>query len=83
MPFLPVESRGGPYQDSSYAAGFEIGRLYVLLEFGAMPYWEGQIRTPNLGQVDLICMRFGYIIEFWQGDDQFTFVRIRRTTSGI
>lgn len=79
MPFLPVTSKGGPYEDVPYVAGFEMGRLYVLLEFVKPPYWEGLIRTPNVTQADLICMQFNYQIEHQQGDDDFTFVRIRRS----
>lgn len=78
MPFLPVLSKDGPYEDMAYVAGFEMGRLYVLLEFGKLPHWEGLVRTPNLAQADLICMRFGYVVEYQNGDDDFTFIRIRR-----
>jgi hypothetical protein len=70
IPFLPVASKGGPYDDEAFVAGFEMGRLDEVLRsrLGALiqPLGIGtgrietMIHTPNAAQADLIAMRHGY-----------------------
>jgi hypothetical protein len=61
MPFLPVASRGGPYDDGAYCAGYEMGRLDEALK-GALGVRrvEATIRMANVQQADLIAMQHGY-----------------------
>jgi hypothetical protein len=64
MPFQPVISNGGPYDDDAYVAGYEMGRLDAMLAAAKFPD-EGQpIHGDNREQADLIAMRHGYMGEF-------------------
>lgn len=59
MPFLPVASRGGPYDDDAYTAGWEMGALAARLDaarhFGlGLP--QVTIHRANVEQADLIAM---------------------------
>ena len=78
MPFLPVQSKGGPHEDNAYTAGWEMGMLWHRLETACMigiPS-EGSlaIRRDNREQADLIAMHFGYVAEFHDYDDDWTTV---------
>ncbi|MFV2172301.1 hypothetical protein ACFHW2_12045 [Actinomadura sp. LOL_016] len=59
MPFVTVESKGGPHDDASYVAGYEMGRLDAVLEAGP-PRHETTIHTVSAKQADLLAMRHGY-----------------------
>lgn len=63
MPFLPVESRGGPYEDEAYTAGFQMGRIDRFLEVRRLAKVEQLIYRENLPQADLMAMRHGYRLE--------------------
>jgi hypothetical protein len=63
MPFLPVQSKGGPHDDAAYVAGYEMGLLDAQL--GNSEYDQGRaIHGENREQADLIAMRHGYLAEF-------------------
>lgn len=64
MPFLPVQSRGGPHDDAAYTAGYEMGLLdaQLVLRPEVLPNYP--IHTENREQADLIAMRHGYRAEF-------------------
>lgn len=65
IPFLPVQSEGGPYDDLAYTAGFEMGALYARLEAETSPGPIGiTVHHENQQQADLIAMRHGYTTEF-------------------
>lgn len=59
MPFVTVNSKGGPHDDESYVCGFEMGRLDATLPDAPDEYVE-TIHATNLAQADLIAMRNGY-----------------------
>lgn len=64
MPFLPVQSRGGPHNDDAYSAGFEMGRFDGLLQAGWWPENHPlPIHGENREQADLIAMQYGYTAE--------------------
>jgi hypothetical protein len=65
MPFLPVQSRGGPFDDGAYAAGFEMGNLDARLAMYGFPFppIDITIHAVNREQADLIAMRYGYTTE--------------------
>lgn len=65
MPFVVCASKGGPYDDDSFVAGYEAGRLSVLLESLATCGGSGAlfiVRTGLLPQYDLMAMRYGFIL---------------------
>lgn len=63
MPFVTVVSRGGPHDDASYTAGWEMGALDAELERARVINQERLIHTENAAQADLIAMRHGYRAE--------------------
>lgn len=69
MPFLPVTSKGGRYDDDAYVAGFEMGRLDALLAARVFARHEATVHTANQEQADLIAMRHGYRMELVTGGD--------------
>lgn len=63
LPFLPVTSRGGPYDDDAYTAGFEMGMLHSQLGSPAVAPWGTllvTLHTGNRAQADLIAMHHGW-----------------------
>lgn len=64
MPFVSVTSRGGPHDDDSYVAGWEVGALHTHL-LGAQPdQHEQNILRVNRDQADLVAMHSGYSAKF-------------------
>lgn len=64
MPFVSVASKGGPYADDAYAAGWAMGALDTRL--GAVMRQmshEETVREVDVPQADLIAMRHGYRME--------------------
>lgn len=72
MPFVTVKSKGGPHDDDSYAAGFEMGRLDADLKVAKTCAHSviGMIRSENRDQADLIAMKNGFILRVT--NDSFT-----------
>ena len=70
MPFVTVSSKGGPHDDDSYVAGWEMAQLdnrLAYAKFGGFDAGTATLRRSNLPQVDLIAMKHGFIgteIEF-------------------
>lgn len=62
MPFTVVASKGGPYDDASYCAGYEMGQLDAALAAGPRLH-QITIRTANVPQADLVAMLHGYTSE--------------------
>jgi hypothetical protein len=60
MPFVNVASKGGPYDDSAYCAGWAMGKLDALLDVTRPPQHSDTIRTADVAQADLVAMRYGY-----------------------
>lgn len=82
MPFVAVATKGGPYDDEAYAAGYEMGRLDVTLErlagANADPILITTIQADNREQADLIAMRHGFIAETALADvDGWAHLRVR------
>lgn len=59
MPFVVVESKGGPYVDDAYVAGFEAGRIDGQLNVGPRRLTT-LAHVGNLPQLDLLAMNQGY-----------------------
>lgn len=66
MPFVTVTSKGGPHDDGSYVAGFEMGSLDIELRIGRgwVAVLERTIQTVNRPQADLIAMHRGWTATF-------------------
>lgn len=63
MPFLPVQSKGGPYADDAFVAGYQMGLLDAQL--GGSIYDQGRaVYVANRQQADLIAMKHGFVAEF-------------------
>lgn len=66
MPFVVVESKGGPYRDQDYVAGFECGLLDAecadAAKRGRFPIVPLAVRSDNIPQIDLIAMRNGFLL---------------------
>lgn len=90
MPFVPVKSKGGPFDDDAYAAGWECGQIAEILRATAETASELDecdrlklpVRTANVEQLDLVAMSYGYMIdqrEPWEDGSEWTFVRFTKT----
>lgn len=78
MPFVACRSKGGPYDDDAYAAGFEAGMLYILLAAAGPDNMPHLIHRANREQVDLIAMRHGYVTSFEDAGDDWLSVTFTR-----
>lgn len=59
MPFVVCKSKGGPYDDESFVAGFQASHLDTkLMSAPDSLFWT--VYTALVPQVDLIAMRHGY-----------------------
>lgn len=66
MPFLVVQSKGGPYEDEAFTAGWAMGSLDAKLEALSIDlraaYKIGvTVPTECIPQIDLIAMKHGFI----------------------
>lgn len=74
MPFVTCASNGGPHDDSSYVAGWEMGALDAALKhasalnIGPRPTLRTSIHADNQPQADLIAMKHGFHVVFEEID---------------
>ena len=64
MPFVTVTSRGGPHDDESYVAGYEMGQLDAQLAAAVhhgLGCPEVVVQRSNLPQAELIARRHGMV----------------------
>lgn len=66
LPFVSVKSKGGPFDDDAYVAGFECGRYDAHMAFSAdtgivanVLTETTPVHTANLPQLDLLAMHHG------------------------
>lgn len=89
MPFLAVASRGGPYDDTAYVAGYELGILDGQLSGPYAPtpekpgppaidHWRW-IKSDNVEQADLIAMRHGWELERGEQFEDLVAIRLKAT----
>lgn len=82
MPFVTVQSKGGPHDDTSYVAGFEMGALDAILAITAdiATTVTRTIHADNAAQADLIAMKHGYWVhvddESHEGWIQITLAKV-------
>lgn len=63
FPFVNVQSKGGIYDDDSYAAGYHMGMIQSVLSENRPPTYDTTIRAIEEQQADLIAMNAGYKLE--------------------
>jgi hypothetical protein len=79
MPFVNVVSKGGPYDDTAYVAGWAMGGLDARLEHRRLARVSETIRTADASQADLLAMKHGYSVKLTDTDyDEWTFAEFVR-----
>lgn len=84
MPFVAVKSNGGHYDDESFAAGFECGKIDAVLAISGMRIISRWVALGWLEQLDLIAMKNGYKITVEQegteqeGTEGWKLIRFQR-----
>lgn len=82
VPFVVTRSQGGPYDDDSYVAGFELGRICG--SFLHIVSMDCPVHTGNLPVLDLAAMREGFTMTTLEEiDDTWTQVRFVKTDRGV
>ena len=78
MPFVVVASKGGPYDDDAYVAGWEMGGLDEALRCKPSSH-DAMVRTGNAVQADLVAMKHGYVCtsEEYREAPEWTIVSFR------
>jgi len=83
MPFVTVTSQGGPHDDQSYVAGWEMGTLDALL-ISKPPFYEGPIAAANEPQADRIAMKHGYSAKFEPtAFDEWVRMTLTKSSGGV
>jgi hypothetical protein len=83
MPFLPVQSNGGPHDDAAYVAGYEMGLLDAQLSQSHFDQGRA-IHGENREQADLIAMRHGYLGEFTNDSgDGWVCMKVHQATADL
>ena len=81
MPFLPVQSKGGPYDDGAFVAGYQMGLLDAQLS-GSIFDQGRAVDVTCREQADLIAMRHGFIAEFTDEEvDDWVCMTLRRSVA--
>lgn len=90
MPFVTVASNGGPHDDASYVAGFNMGVALERLRHVVGDYHVEVIDRANLPQVDLFAADLGWTLEelpmpqpLVDGWDRWVRVLLRRQTGEV
>lgn len=81
VPFLPVQSLSGPFEDAAYAAGWEMGALQSVLA-GPKALYRGWVFEENREQVDLLAMRHGYSFDVTEEADGYVHIELSPTIEG-
>jgi hypothetical protein len=81
VPFVVVESQGGPYDDEAFASGYQLGMLnmgFFSDDFPStfcMPMYRQSVR-----QADLIAMRHGWVTSVEdEVDEEWVILSFRRS----
>lgn len=82
MPFVSVASKGGPYEDNAYCAGWAMGALDARLATLAPVSLSETVRTDDLDQADLVAMSHGYAMQRHESEvEGWTFVEFTRLSA--
>jgi hypothetical protein len=82
MPFIAAESYGGPYDDASYAAGWEMGSFTATLEHSRPTFLKLTIHAFNVPQADLVAMQYGYDTVSVNVMGEYALVGVRKSVIG-
>jgi hypothetical protein len=81
MPFVTVASRGGPWDDGAYCAGWAMGKLDTRLDVEQPVSVNETIRTVDAPQADLVAMKHGYRMKTKPSElDEWTFAEFTRVS---
>lgn len=72
MPFVICQSKGGPFEDDAFVAGYECGGFDKALGAIAAVGGDGlsfTAHTSSLPQLELIAMHHGFLLEVDEFDD--------------
>jgi len=80
--FICVASQGGKYADADFAAGYFIGglleKLRVASVSGTVPL-DVAVPIDLVQQIDLIAMKFGYVVEVKWDEQYYQYIPISFT----
>jgi hypothetical protein len=78
MPFVAVASRGGPYEDAAFVAGYRAGLIDAELKAGGTH--SRYVETDLVAQLDLVAMCNGYVMSSqpWADDPFWSLVQFRQ-----
>lgn len=87
MPFVVVTSKGGPYDDTAFAAGWAAGEIDRALAAvaGFEVAVDRMVPTALVPQIDLIAMRHGYRCESRRDEeysDEWSHLRLTPVSGG-
>jgi hypothetical protein len=63
MPFVTVRSKGGPHDDQSYVAGYEVGLISAEMAHASKRVTR-YVHMENVPQLDLVAMQHRYRATF-------------------
>jgi hypothetical protein len=81
LPFTEVASVGGRYDDESFVAGFQIGRIYQELSNPKKTVTKVLIYEDLVEQLDLIAMHYKMVITVVSIDDGIALIHIEKQGS--
>lgn len=76
MPFLPVQSKGGPHDDAAFAAGWMCGQFYYGMRNGGVSVIDQWVTPDLLQQLDLIAMKYGWRLVVGQASEDEEWVQV-------
>lgn len=84
VPFVNVASRGGIYDDASYAAGWSMGETSYVLRVEQPDTHLATLRVADIEQAHAIADAFGYALDHeWSGMGEWAYCTfVRRTPTG-
>lgn len=84
MPFVTVASKGGPYADDAYAAGWAMGVLDERLSAPWLQQHTDTVLADDVEQAELVAMRRGFATERREsGVEGWVFMSFIRTGDGV
>lgn len=78
--YVTTQYRGGPYDDASFAAGFDSGMLAGHFLLGPGDLFQWSTAAANVPMIDHIAMAHGYVVDAVEDrPDGFVDVTLRRS----
>jgi hypothetical protein len=83
MPFITVQSKGGPHEDDAYVSGYQMGQLDAILTIPYVQEHNTVTHTENVKQADLIGLKHGFSMEIVSEDDTWTTLKFVRSSKEV